>query len=78
MKNVTVTFQNSRSQTETVTFDVFPRTELTPEQRRELISSGAFFISREDWREDDFAAVEKTAARQAGIRDGESFLILRK
>lgn len=78
MTTVTITFTNSRNKTETGTFEVARRSELSKTERYEWIDAGAQSISSEEWSDDETATVEKQAAQAAGISTGEWFYIIQK
>jgi hypothetical protein len=75
MKTVTVTFNVSRNHSETATFDVYNQKELTKKEFFLVVNDGADYV--DDW-DNEALEVELTAARMAGISEGEPFTILRK
>jgi hypothetical protein len=78
VKTVTVTFQISARRSETATFEVYREKDLSKDQFYGLVNRGAEYINKKDWADDDFADIEKQAAKMAGIARGEDFVILRK
>ena len=78
MTIVTITFTNSRNKTETGTFEVARRNELSKTERFAMIEAGAQSIGSEEWSDDETATVEKQAAQAAGINTGEWFYIIQK
>ncbi len=77
MKNtvVTMSFKDSGNRTQTGTFTIYRRSDLTKDERYSLIDQGADLIGDEEWEDEDSATVEKKAALQAGIAQGESFYV---
>ncbi len=72
---VTMSFKDSGNRTQTGTFTIYRRSDLTKDERYALIDQGADLIAHEEWEDEDTAAVEKQAALKAGIAQGESFYV---
>lgn len=81
MKQVTVSFKNSRKQDETATFNIYSKAErdefnnISLAEKMAAIDSGR--VGRDDWADEDSAEIEKAAALQAGIAQGETFYYIR-
>jgi len=81
MKQVTVSFKNSRKQDETATFNVYSKAErdefnnIPMHEKMAAIDSGR--VGRDDWADEDSSEVEKQAGLAAGIAQGETFYYIR-
>ena len=54
----------------TYSFDIIRRSDLTKEERHSYISQGYDGIFGEDLEDEEFATIEKEAAKSVGINDG--------
>jgi hypothetical protein len=71
----TISFQNSRGEQESRTFEIIASGGLSLKEKAELISAGFQSVTRGDWQDEDFAKIEKQAARAVGLNPGDKFLV---
>ena len=77
MKRVTVNFKNSGNQDKEVTLDIYTAEEKAS-FRADRAGKTYDMVSGQDWEDDGFARIEKMAAAQAGISNGEKFYWIRQ
>ena len=69
------TYKLSNGKERTSEFQILRRKDVPCEERFALTSDGWMLIGRDDWKDDEFAIVEKQVARLCGVEVGESFYV---
>lgn len=77
MKTTTVNFKNSTNSNETVTLNIYTKSEKI-EFRANRIPGESGAVFAEDWEDEGMARVEKIAAEKCGIEFGEMFYWIRQ